>query len=341
MMQRSNEFGKSLGNRLWGNGAKRRDVKRRRRGRTLLGFEGLESRRLLTIAVIVSGSTAKFTGSSSDNLYLKTDTNDDLEYSTDGTDYNNLSSSPFNLKTQSSTVQVYVGGTLYLEGLHTGGTSLSIDGPSAQAASSLPKAKVSIPGTIDTQGGNLTIQDFSSIEVGTSTAGATVSTRNLGQATNYATGTSNGSSGALTLSVENPDPFNPILNVGFNYPEITVDAGSALYAQAGGGFAAGDVTLSATNTNYTLDGLSFPTLQADVRSSAITLADAGAGQGVVVEWARSTSTRSRATSRSSRTSSPINRPRPNRIPATRSTPGASGSAAPSMPESAWSAHCRA
>ena len=234
----------------------------------VLEVEGLETRTLLAVTASVTGSTAVFRGEPADGLYLETDSAGLLEYHGDGGSFSsNLGGSTINLQSQDTTVQVYVGGTLHLDGLFTAGKSLSINGPVALTDPSDPKAHVAIESTIDTQGGDLSIINFSSIEVGTSLAGATVSTRNLKGGTNYLTGASQGDSGALTMTVENPDPQNPLLNVNFNIPQITVDAGSDLLAQATGSSQPGAITLTATNTNYVLDGLSFPTLDGVVRQS--------------------------------------------------------------------------
>jgi len=131
---------------------------------------------------------------------------------------------------------------------------------------------VVITSTIDTQGGNLTVKNFSGLAVGTNSTGATVATRNLGGGTNYLTGTSQGNSGAVDFEVQNPDPINPFSNINASHPQITVNPGSALLAQTtSNGLGAGSVTLKATNTNYTLDGLSFPTHDAAVRSSQVTI----------------------------------------------------------------------
>ena len=67
----------------------------------------------------------------------------------------------------------------------------------------------------------------------------TVSTRNLGGATTYLTGVSQGDSGAISVTVANPDANNPFLNIGFNTPQITVDSGSELLAQATEGASPG------------------------------------------------------------------------------------------------------
>ena len=80
----------------------------------------------------------------------------------------------------------------------------------------------------------------------------------------------------------NSDPNNPILNVGFNTPAITVEPGSDLFAQATDSYQAGDITLNANNTNYTLDGLSFPTLEATLRQSTVNFIDSTSSSPTIV-----------------------------------------------------------
>src|SRR5262249_25121942 len=77
---------------------------------------------------------------------------------------------------------------------------------------------------------------------------------------------------------------NPLLNIDFNHPHITVDAGAEILAQADGAFTPGDVTLKATNTNYTLDGLTFPSIGLTKRAANITFADGtGGGDAALVK----------------------------------------------------------
>src|SRR5208337_4799472 len=245
-----------------------------------LALEELERRTLLAVTYSVSGSTITFTGLAQDSLYLQT-ASGVLQYHDETTgSYQQVvdaSDNPINLTAQDTVIQVYVGQTLHLDGLFTLGKALSIEGPVQESGQ--PQASVAIENTIDTQGGNLSITDFASLTVGSTGNNpvvATSSTQNTGGSTAYATAPSAGNSGSLTLTVDNPDPFNPIpfADINSSAPSITMDAGSALYAQADSGQAAGQVTLHATNTNYTLDGLSFPTLTAAERSSSITLDDA-------------------------------------------------------------------
>ena len=256
--------------------------------RKALYLESLEDRTLLSIVPSVLGNTVTFQGTPQDSLYLQTDAAGHLQYH-DGssTSFTSVLSggNPFNLQAQDTTLQVQVGGTLRLgtaaqAGLYTGGHALTIAGPKQSVDPFLPKANVEIADTIDTQGGALSITYFSGITVD---SGVTISTRHTGSTTNYLTAPSTGNSGTLTLEVENPDPFNPVVNVNFNYPQISVAAGAQILAQADSGFNSGDVTLHANNTNYTLDGLTFPSEGAVFRSSAVTLADGSATSAAIVK----------------------------------------------------------
>ncbi len=262
-----------------------------RAGRTvrLLAFEGLESRTLLSITASVSGSTASFVSSSlSDELYLETTSSGMLEYhdQTTFTFSTDLGGVTLNVRMQAVTIDTQVlstdggGGGVYLEGIATGGQSLTIQAASVGSSNQL----LAIQSTVDTQGGDFTVAGFTNVTFGTaSQGGVTVSTRNLGGATDYLTGASQGNSGALMVTVANPDPNNPFLNIGFNTPQITVDAGSNLLTQATGWSQAGAITLTATNTNNVLDGLSFPTLDAVVRQSTIDFADGTTSSASLVE----------------------------------------------------------
>ncbi len=255
---------------------------REQRAALALGCERMEERILLTVQPVVSKGTVTFSGSAGDSLYLETDTSGNLLYhdQTSTTYTSNLGGSTVNLHAQDTTVEVYVGGTLYLEGLTTGGKALTIDGQSVTK----PQGNVAIQSTIDTQGGSLAITNFADITVGTSTGGGvTVSTRDTGGNLNYATAPSVGESGDLTMTVVNPNPLIPIVNINSAFPQITVDAGSQLLAQADHGFKEGAIGLKATNLNYTLDGLTFPTLSAAVRSAAVTFQDGSSSVYTLVQ----------------------------------------------------------
>ena len=171
----------------------------RRAGRTLrlLNFERLENRSLLSVTASLSGSTATFSGGSSDDLALMTDSSGNLYYSADGGSFTDDlgGGKTLNLAAQTSTIQVYVGTVLELTNIFTKGQALTIEGPKAQSASSQPKADVLVYGVIDTQGGALSIIQFSNLEVGSSsTVPATISTQNLNGGADYTSGTSSGNS---------------------------------------------------------------------------------------------------------------------------------------------------
>ena len=57
-----------------------------------------------------------------------------------------------------------------------------------------------------------------------------ISTRNIGGSTDQLNDASQGKSGNINLTATNPDIFNPILNVNFDQPHVTLDSGSMLLA---------------------------------------------------------------------------------------------------------------
>ena len=250
----------------------------------MTAWELLEDRTLLAVTASVSGGTVSLVGSASDDLYLQTAPSGLLEFHDDTTTTysTNLGGSTLNLTAQATTIDVTAGGTLHLDGINTAGRSLTIQGPTPND-STKPEATVSIEANLTTGGGALTIQQFAGINVGSASANVAVSTRDVAAGASLTTGASAGPSGAMDLEVTNPDPFDPLPSFASNYPQITVAAGSSVLAQATNGYAPGSVILEADNTNYTLDGLSFPTLDAEQRSTAITLAGGTANSPAVVE----------------------------------------------------------
>jgi hypothetical protein len=83
-------------------------------------------------------------------------------------------------------------------------------------------------------------------------------------------------------TVNNPDVLNPILySPTFGAPHIEVGANASILAAATFPYTSGDVTLAVNNTNYTLDGLSFPTINGVVRTSSVTFDDASSGKTTV------------------------------------------------------------
>ena len=121
--------------------------------------------------------------------------------------------------------------------------------------------------TVYTAGGDLSILNMQGIEV---SANVVVSTRNVGSSSDYLHAASAGDSGALKFTSENPDTLNPILNVGFNHPHVTLDSGAKVLAQveSGSSFTGGDVTLSAQNTNFSLGTAASSYLAANANAAA-------------------------------------------------------------------------
>ena len=252
-----------------------------------LHFENLEDRTLLSINVSLSsgktGPILNFTSLTlSDELYLATSSSGLLEWHDQTSAFStNLGGSSLDLQTLSSTQDITINtqiassdggssGGVFLEGISTYGHSLTLQAASLGSSNQL----LAIQSTVDTQGGDFTASGFTNVTFGTvAGAGVTVSTRNLGGATTYLTGVSQGNSGALSVTVANPDANNPFLNIGFNTPQITVDSGSELLAQATEGGQPGSITLTATNTNNVLDGLSFPTIGDVVRQATVDFVD--------------------------------------------------------------------
>jgi len=115
-------------------------------------------------------------------------------------------------------------------------------------------------------------------------AGVTVSTRNIGPSTDYLHAASVGNAGALTFTSQNPDVLNPIYNSDFNHPHVTLGTGAKLLAQVGESDAtheAGDVTLSAKNTNLSLGTSSLSGLSFLARAASVELDGATVKGGAV------------------------------------------------------------
>ena len=91
----------------------------------------MESRTLLAVTYSVSGSTITFTGLAQDSLYLQTAAGGVLQYHDEtSTTY---AATPINLTAQDTTIEVYVGGTLHLDGLSSSGKAVSIEGPAQES----------------------------------------------------------------------------------------------------------------------------------------------------------------------------------------------------------------
>jgi hypothetical protein len=259
--------------------AKRALARRHRKPRPAV--EALEDRTLLSVTVSGSGNTATILGTVGDQVWLRT-SGTQFQYSTDGTNYTNLESVSV---TQDATVTLGGLGQVHVVGLAGQGHAITLqplgagNGSAGQLAS--PNL-LTVEGNVTTAGGDLSILNMQGIEVDSNVV---VSTRNVGASTDYLNAASVGSSGALTLTSENPDTLNPILNIGFDHPHVTLDSGARLLAQVGSGsaFSAGNVTLSARNTNYSLGSASFSSLSVLDRAATVNLDGAtvmGAGVNV-------------------------------------------------------------
>src|SRR5262245_21032479 len=231
-----------------------RDPKARRW--TRLALEPLEDRTLLSVSV-VQNSTNNYSvlGTAGDNVWFKT-TGSAVQYSTNGTNYSNVGS--LSVASDASLVLGMMN-QVHLSGITGQGHALQIQalGASSGAVGQLASPTLlTVDANIDTKGGALSILNMQGIEV---SSGVNISTRNIGSSTDYLRAASVGNSGALKLTSENPDTFNPILNIGFNHPHVTVGSGARLLAQVdeGSSFTAGDVTLSAQNTNFSLGAAAF------------------------------------------------------------------------------------
>ena len=242
------------------------------------GIEALENRSLLTVSVSLSGSTVTFTSLVlGDTLNLKLDTSGNLEYSDNGSAFSsdlgggsklNVQNNDVTIDTQVASAIGTESGGVYLTGpFDTDGHSLTINGTAIGSSLQF----LWIQGNVETDGGNFSVGSYTDAIVGVS-AGVTITTR-LAPGADPATAQSTGNSGTLLINVANSDPFNPLYNVDFNNPGILVYPGSQLLAQAMGSYTAGEVQLTATNEDYVLDGLSFPTLGLTIRQSTVNFED--------------------------------------------------------------------
>ncbi len=249
----------------------------RNRDRQPLGFDLLEHRTLLTISAVPGASGVGFLGVVTDTLYLKTDSSGLLEWSSDGTNFTtdiDSAGAPqtLNLSQAATTITASVG-TVDLEGVATDGQSLTIQalGAPSGEAGNLMATQVNINGNLDTQGGSLSILNMEGVDVA---SGVTVSARNM-SGTDEVNSASTGNSGNITITAENPDVLNPLLNVNFNSPNVTIGTGAQVLAQAvnsgGSTWAPGSVTIEASNTNYSPDTLFFTDLAAVARQASITV----------------------------------------------------------------------
>ena len=183
---------------------------------------------MLSISPSLSGDSASFTGSPSDNLYLKA-VNGVLEYSGDGTTFSS-DLNPSQPGTQqltldgSSTITTSVGGTTYLFGTGFQGTL------SDSNMTLFDSNRVEISNDLSTSGGSLSITATNSITIDPNVS---VSSRLIATGGNPASANSTGPSGNITLTS----------------PSITVDDGASILAQGNDGYTSGNVTLIALQSD--------------------------------------------------------------------------------------------
>ena len=231
----------------------------------------LENRRLLTVTATVSSNGLNvlfFSAITTDNVYLQT-SGSQVQWSTDGSSLTTLNGLTLAGPGSANQFTFQLSGDVHLENFTGAGGSLTFGGTGNAAAGFIGPGDFYIDGSLYTQGGDLTINDVQGVDLAA----------NMVVSTQIAAGSTAGDAGDLTITVNNPDVLNPILNVGFDYPHITLNTGAQVLAQADSSHKPGDISLTATNTNYTLDGLSFPTLAAVARASAVTLNQRGGGSG--------------------------------------------------------------
>ena len=253
------------GSRAWTSGPGFRSSSRPRSRRCRPRLDVLENRTLLTVTATVSNNGLNvlfFSAITTDNVYLQTSSGQ-VQWSTDGTDWSTLSGFTLAGPGASNQFTFQLSGDVHVDDFTGAGGNLTFGGTGNAAAGFIGPNDFYIDDSLYTQGGNLTINDVQGVDLAA----------NMVVSTQISASSTAGNAGDLSIQVNNPDVLNPILNIGFDSPHITLNAGSSMLAQADSAHKPGDITLSATNTNYTLDGLSFPTIAGVVRSSAVTLDD--------------------------------------------------------------------
>ncbi len=159
-----------------------------------LELEFLENRTLLAVSVTYdAGNAATILGTVGDQVWLRT-SGGSLQYSADSaTNYTNLS---LNL-THDVTLTFGDMGQVHLAGLVGEGNAFTFQALGAASGTGGQLASpnlFTVEGTVNTEGGDLSILNMQGVEV---ESNVTVSTRNIGSSTVYLTAPSVGNSGAL------------------------------------------------------------------------------------------------------------------------------------------------
>jgi len=176
---------------------------------------------------------------------------------------------------ESGTISELPSGSINLEGstisvpgtIRTNGGDLTVNDPSAV---NTVGTVVTINGTVDTHGGNLTVY-AETIGIGFPIGPATVSTRQLAAGADPATALSTGKSGDIT----------------FLGAVITLGDGANLFSQAKNGFVAGNITVTAVEEGGAAsgNGLHFPLLPLQLSDSSASIElDAARVMGGVVTF---------------------------------------------------------
>ena len=246
-----------------------------------LRLEGLEDRVLLSLTVFLDGNNnCHILGVDSDQLWLKTSA-DQIQWSSDGSNYQNLG-----ITTDSdATIQLGDMQKAHLVGFTGQGHSITFEGYGVSGGgggeAGLP-IDFSIEGDVKTLGGNFTVQDIQGIDV---SPNVLISTRNVSSSADPISGASQGDSGNINLTSTNPDILNPLLNVNFDQPHVTVNAGAEILAQSdSSAYSSGTITLDAQNTNYALGTTISSSFAFLVRDASVNLTGATIiGGGVSIE----------------------------------------------------------
>jgi hypothetical protein len=262
----------------------------------VLNLERLEDRTLLAVTVTpYPGNAVGIQGTVGDQVWLQTNNvmvNGQLvsgvfQYSTDGTNYSNLPSlggiDQLVTAQQPATITLGDMDKLHVVNVIGQGHAITLQAlgvPNGDAGQLASPTLLTVEGTVYTAGGDLSVLNMQGIEV---ESGVTVATCNIGSSTGYLTAPAAGNSGSITFTSENQDFFNPVFNVNFVAPHVTLDSNVQLLAdannQGGTNYTAGNVTLSAQNTNYSLEGVAANLLAAVSRNASITISNGDTIQG--------------------------------------------------------------
>ena len=250
----------------------------------------LENRVLLSASVTVdaSGYNAKFFSALvTDNVYLQdvvTGGTSKFQWSSDGSSWQDISNLKLAPSGSTNAFTFQMSGAVHVTSFIGNGGGLTLQGTGNASRGFVGPSDVHVDGDLLTQGGDLTIKLVQGVDVASNVI---VSTRHISD-TDLASGlaastgsslksglfsgsTSVGNSGTIDVEVANTDILNPTLYVDFTHPHIELGTNASMLANASAGFAARNVTLDATNINYSEVTQLFPLLSAMQRHAAVTM----------------------------------------------------------------------